>query len=177
MATITQRKNKNGTKVWRAIIRLKGYPTVCDHFDRKQEAQDWANETEWQIKLGRYKFGKEDQKKTLSDLIDRYFSDGVLDHHKSPKDAKRHLEYFRSSLGSYALTYLTPELLLSERKKLQETPTYRGEKRNPATVNRYMSSLSGALCYACRNLRWIDENPCSNHKTKPCSFHGRKTEP
>jgi len=162
MATITQRKNKNGTKTWRAIIRLKGHPTVCDHFDRKQEALDWAHETERQIKLGRYNFAKQDQKKTVADLIDRYITDGVLDHHKAPKDAKRHLSYFREQLGTYALTYIKPELLLSERKKLEQTPTYRNTKRTPATVNRYMSSLSGALRYACRNLRWINENPCTN---------------
>ena len=44
MASIFQRRNKDGSKVWRAIVRIKGYPTVCDHFDRKQEAQDWAND-------------------------------------------------------------------------------------------------------------------------------------
>ncbi len=95
MASIFQRTNKDGTKVWRAVIRLKGHPTVCDHFDRKQEALDWANETERQIKLGRYNFAKHDQKKTLADLIDRYIEDGVLDHHKAPQDTKRHLNYFQ----------------------------------------------------------------------------------
>ena len=43
-----------------------------------------------------------------------------------------------------------------------ESPTYRGTSRNTSTVNRYMSSLSGALRYASRNLRWIDDNPCAN---------------
>jgi hypothetical protein len=40
MASIQKRKNKNGTSHWRAVVRLKGYPTVCNHFDRKQEAED-----------------------------------------------------------------------------------------------------------------------------------------
>lgn len=56
MASIYKRKNKNGTNVWRAVIRIKGYPTVCDHFDRKQEAEDWAQTVERQIKLGQFKF-------------------------------------------------------------------------------------------------------------------------
>lgn len=42
MASIYKRKNGNGTSVWRAVIRIKGYPTVCNHFERKQEAEDWA---------------------------------------------------------------------------------------------------------------------------------------
>jgi hypothetical protein len=38
MASIFKRKNENGTTVWRAVVRIKGYPTVCNHFERKQEA-------------------------------------------------------------------------------------------------------------------------------------------
>ena len=35
MASIHQGKNKDGIKKsWRAVIRTKGHPTVCEHFDR-----------------------------------------------------------------------------------------------------------------------------------------------
>ena len=40
------------------IIRIKGYPTVCNHFDRKQEAEDWANDVERQIKLSKFNFNQ-----------------------------------------------------------------------------------------------------------------------
>lgn len=162
MASILKRKNKNGTSHWRAVIRIKGYPTVCNHFERKQEAEDWAADIERQIKLGKYNFGREDQKKTIKDLIDRYTEDGALEHHKASKDTKRHLDYFKSAIGNYALTFITPELLLNERKKLLQTFSQNGKQRTPATVNRYFSSLSGALRYASRNLRWIDKSPCEN---------------
>jgi integrase len=39
-----------------------------------------------------------------------------------------------------------------------------------ATVNRYFATLGGAFRYACKNLRWIEENPCTNLlklKSKP----------
>lgn len=162
MASIYQRQNKDGTKVWRAVIRIKGHPSVSNHFERKREADDWARETEQQIRAGKYKFDRPEQTKTVADLIDRYLEESVRDNHKSAKDTRRHLQYFREALGAYALAYVTPDLLLAERKKLLDTPTYRGEPRNAATVNRYFSSLSGALRYASRNLRWIDENPCAN---------------
>lgn len=162
MASIYQRKNKDGSKVWRAVVRIKGYPTVCDHFDRKQEALDWAKETEGQIKLGKYNFSKSDQKKTLADLIDRYIEDGALEYHKAVRDTMRHLGYFKSRIGNYALVYITPEMLLEERKRLLEQPTQRNGKRSPSTVNRYMSSLGGALQYACKSLRWINESPLAN---------------
>ena len=31
MASIFKRKNANGTTIWRAVVRIKGYPTVCNH--------------------------------------------------------------------------------------------------------------------------------------------------
>ena len=162
MASIYQRTNKDGAKVWRAVIRIKGYPSVCDHFERKQEAHDWATDVERRVKLGKYNFGKHDQKKTITDLVDQYTADGALEHHKSAKDTKRHLEYFKSMIGSYALTYITPELLLNERKKLLQAPSEKGTLRRHSTVNRYFSSLSGALRYGYKNLRWIGENPCTH---------------
>ncbi len=125
-------------------------------------SQDWKRDTIKQIKSGKYRFDQSGQKKKLSELIDRYIDDSVNHHHKGSDDTKRHLAYFREKIGDYALVFVTPELLLAERKKLLDTPTKRGGARNPATVNRYMSSISGALRYATKNLRWIDENPCAN---------------
>ena len=61
MASIYKRKNENGTTVWRAVVRIKGYPTVCNHFERKQEAEDWARDIERQIKLGQFKFDQHKQ--------------------------------------------------------------------------------------------------------------------
>ncbi|MGA8164713.1 MAG: site-specific integrase [Waddliaceae bacterium] len=159
--TIFKRQLKSGYK-WRAVVRIKGYPTVCETFDRKQEAIDWKRDTLQKVKLGKFKFGRQEHKKTFIELVERYIKEGVIGHHKAAKDTLRHLEYFKERIGNYALVFITPDLLLSERKVLEDTPTYRGEERNPATVNRYMSSISGAMRYACKNLRWMDDNPCAN---------------
>lgn len=162
MASIQKRKNKNGTSHWRAVVRLKGYPTVCNHFDRKQEADDWAAEIERQIKAAKFKFDQHNKQHTYGDVVDRFTSSGALEHHKSSEDTIRHLKYWKERLGAYALVHLTPEKLGKERQLLIDTPTERGTKRTPATVNRYIASLSASLTYACRQLRWIDENPCFN---------------
>jgi hypothetical protein len=54
MASIYKRKDKEGKVTgWRAVVRIKGYPTVCNHFDRKQEAEDWAADVEREIKRGK----------------------------------------------------------------------------------------------------------------------------
>jgi len=169
MASIYQRTNKDGSKVWRAVIRIKGHPAVCQHDERKQVVEDWARRTELEIKEGRYKQNK-GKENTLKDLIDIYIQDGVIGHHKAASDTIRQLNHFRETIGDYALIYITPELLLSERKKLSETRSNRKNLLNPATVNRYFATLGGAFRYACKNLRWIEENPCTNLlklKSKP----------
>jgi hypothetical protein len=41
MASIFKRKIKDGKGFhWRAIIRIKGFPTVCETFERKQKEKD-----------------------------------------------------------------------------------------------------------------------------------------
>ena len=159
MASIYKRKNQNGTTVWRVVIRIKGYPTVCNRFERKQEAEDWANETERQIKFGKFNFDQYKKLHTFEELVDRYIQDSILDHHRSADDTKRHLAYWKSRLGSYAIIHINTELLSKERQHLSETPTNKGTKRATATTNRYMSSLSSLLSYASTHLNWLSENP------------------
>lgn len=162
MASIQKRKNSNGTSHWRAVVRLKGYPTVCNHFDRKQEAEDWALDTERQIKQGQFNFSRHKNQHTFAELVDHFCNSGALEHHRSSRDSIRHLTYWKERLGDFALVHLTPEKLGKERHVLIETPTHRGKRRSAGTVNRYVSTLSSVLTYACRQLRWIDDNSCFN---------------
>ena len=164
MASIQKRKNKNGTSHWRVIVRLKGYPTVCNHFERKQEAEDWGSDVERKIRQGQFRFDQHNQKRTLTELVERFIRSGALEHHRSASDTLRHFDYWKSRLGAYALVHITPELLGNERQHLVDTPTAKGAKRSPATVNRYFASLSSLLSYAKRDLAWVTENPCLSMK-------------
>jgi hypothetical protein len=72
MASIFKRKSKDGkSTVWRAVIRINGYPTTCNTFERKQEADDWVKDTERRIKLGQYNFETNNTTHTYTNLIDR----------------------------------------------------------------------------------------------------------
>lgn len=164
MASIYKRKNENGTTVWRAVVRIKGYPSICSHWDRKQEADDWAHDTERQIRAGQFKFDQHNKQHTYQELIERFINDGALEHHRSVRDTLRHLKYWEKRLGPYALVHITPEFVGKERKLLVETPLPNGALRSPATVNRCMSSLSSTLTYAKIQLTWIYDNPCLNLK-------------
>ena len=159
MASIYKRDNANGTKVWRAVVRIKGYPAICNHFERKQEAEDWAADVERQIKQGRFNFNLHKAQHTFSQLLERYRNDGALEHIRSVEDVIRHLEYWKDRFGDYELVHVTPEFIGQERRLLAETPANKGKERSPATVNRYVSSLSALLSYAVR-LKWMPENPC-----------------
>ncbi len=160
MASIYKRKNANGTTIWRAVVRIKGYPTTCNHFDRKQEADDWASNIEHQIKQGQFKFDQHNRVNTFTQLIERYLNDGAIEHHRSAKDTRRHLSYWQTRFDSFSLVHLTPELIGKERQILLEKPTPKKKRRSAATVNRYMASLSLLFSYAVKQLHWISENPC-----------------
>ncbi len=163
MASIYKRKSKDSkTTVWRAVIRIKGYPTVCNHFDRKQEADDWAKETERRIKLGQFNFNAHNQHYTYAQLLEQMHTDGALSHHRSLKNCRSQFTYWKERFGAYALAHITPELVTQECKLLIDSPLPDGSKRSASTINRYTATLSSTLGYAVKKLRWIIENPCKN---------------
>ena len=50
-----KRKDRNGkVSGWRAVVRIKGHPTVCKECERKQEADDWERDTRRLIKAGQF---------------------------------------------------------------------------------------------------------------------------
>lgn len=155
-------KRKDGKKGWRMVIRIQGYPTICRHYERKQEAIDETKEIEHAIRHGTFKFDQKNHLQTFNQVVDRFISDGALQHHRSAADTLRHLNYWKDRLGCYALMHLTPDLIVKERQLLIETPSAKNKLRTPSTINRYFSSLSSVLSYATRQLRWISENPCIN---------------
>ena len=111
--------------------------------------------------MGQYRFEKYGVTNTFLDLAERYVRDGALEHHRSAKDSLRHIDYWKARLGVFALVYITSELVGNERQLLLDTPTSKGNKRSPATVNRYLSTLSALFSYATKQLRWISESPCA----------------
>ena len=54
MAVIHKRIGKKGIS-YQAIVRIKGYKTICKTFDKKTDAKLWADDIEVQMKKGTYK--------------------------------------------------------------------------------------------------------------------------
>jgi integrase len=63
-----------------------------------------------------------------------------------------HLIWWKAQLGDSRLADLTPACLVEYRDRL-------AQGHAPATVNRYLQTLSAVLTVAEQELRWMDENP------------------
>jgi integrase len=172
MATITERATKDGTKRYRTEVRLKGYPPQTATFKRKTDAHKWIQDTESAIREGRHFKTAEAKKHTLADLVDRYIKDVMPTKPKQAAAQLPQLERWKAELGSYLLADITPAVIVECRDKLLTEPTPRGEKRNPATVVRYMAALSHAFTIAVNEWQWIEDSPMRKVK-KPNESKGR----
>ena len=166
MSGITLRNTPEGVR-YRARVRLKGHPAQSATFLRLTDARRWKSQTEAAIREGRYFPSTEARKHTLAEAIDRYLTQH-LPHKARNKSARSYriaLTWWRQKLGAYSLNAITPAVLVQARDELHGGTTTRGKgtakayPRGPATVNRYLSYLSGMLTIAEREWGWLEMNP------------------
>lgn len=50
MASISERRNKNGTVGWQALVRVKGFPAVARTFDTPEQAIKFGKELEAKLR-------------------------------------------------------------------------------------------------------------------------------
>ncbi len=163
MAWIQERKDRNGKIKYTALIRIKGYPTLSATFERKTDAKTWVQENESKMKLGKQLQTPESKKHTLNDLIERYETNELPKRKSDIEKFKMHLKWWSKEIGEYCLSLITPAMLTQCKEKLETETSLKPKNgrttRTPATVNRYMATLSIVLSFACNEYGWIDENP------------------
>ena len=109
---------------------------------------------------------REAKRHTVSDLLTRYRND-VLPHKRASTVYNQVLSsaMVGNELGHYALSAITPALIVEYRDKLART-------RENSTVRRYLAVLSHAFTVAVQEWEWANENPF--HKvSKPKEPRGR----
>ena len=159
---IRARITKAGKKSYQAIVRIKGYPDKVRTFSTKREAeQNWEIKIKAAMKSGRYRDDTEPQKRSLSDAIERYLKDVLNSKTKNHKTIKGHLLWWKAAFGKYSMVHVTPDLVSKGKDRLTKEPNLMGKLRSPATVNRYLGSLSAVLSIACQEWEWIHESPMS----------------
>ena len=161
MATIEKRPSKKTNKVsYRARVCVFGYPKVSKTFPTKTAAETWAKMTEAKMLQGANFSIIESQKHTVAELADLYEKHLQANPKKASVDTIRHIRMWKSVLGQYALSSLTPSLLIQARNQIAESKDARlQKKKSNAIINRYMAALSVILSYAVRELEWLENNP------------------
>ncbi len=146
MATITQRENGG----WQAAVRRKGHPAVYGTFAKKADAEIWAAEVEREIRMGIYMPRKEAETTTFADLA-KDFETSFAPHHYRGKAWKYKLAALKDRLGKYALTAITPAIVVRYRdERLSDPdPRYKQKENAPrissATVKTEIDLLSKIL--------------------------------
>lgn len=163
MHDIRKYKKKDGTYTYTARIRVEGYPPMTATFNKKGLAHAWVQENESAMKTGKHITLPESKKHTLNDLITRYEENELPKRKSDQEKFKMHLKWWSNQIGMYNLNRITPPILTECKEQLEKEklPHARNGRttRTPATVNRYLATLSIVLSYACNEYGWLEENP------------------
>jgi integrase len=112
MATIVS--TPSGTH--KALVRMKGWPTVSKTFRLKRDAIDWARRIEDEMVRGVYTSRSGSERMTLQSALERYLQEVTPTKkpttQRSEKITAQHLIGF---LGKYSLAALSSELVASYR--------------------------------------------------------------
>jgi len=172
MATIQERKSKDGKVQYRALVRLRGYPPQSATFERKTDAKKWIQKTEAEIREGRHFKTREAKKHTVAELIEKYIKSVLPTKPKSKETQEGQLNWWKQEIGPYTLADVTPALIGECRDKLLTERTRRGIVRSPASTVRYMAAFSHALTVAVNEWGWLEDSPIRKVK-KPKEPRGR----
>lgn len=158
MAVIEKRERKDGT-IYRVKIRLQGVPPQTKSFQRLTDAKIWAQETELALRKGEYRItSSEAKKRTLADVIEKYREDVLPSKAPSSQRVENtYLNHWERDLGTYALSFLTHEIISKKIAELKNAGDLRGhmdvgtkplKPKSPKTVKHYRDNLEVLLNHA-----------------------------
>lgn len=147
--TISGATGKPVTK-FRAYVRREGFASKSKVFLSKREAETWLRNNDSDSAQQRVASGKR-----LADLIDDFVEAPAGKGTRYWSAA--HLDYWRRELGQMKVADVSRSDINAAKAKLQTLPAQRSipggvldtkAKRSPATINRYLASLSSVFNYA-----------------------------
>ena len=162
MATIEKRTNGNGQITYRVKVRLRGRPVESATFERLTDAKKWAQDTESAIRNDRYFKTSEAKRHTFAELVERYKANVLnkkSDSDKFIKNQTHQLNWWKSKIGTYLLSDITPALISEYKDKLAQERSSGERAISGATVNRYLAALSHAFTIAVKEWGWVEDNP------------------
>jgi len=174
MGWIHKRERKKGA-VYRAVVRIKGFPQQQKSFTRLTDAKMWMQQTEAAIRKGEFQnVVKTAAAKTLKDVIERYRKEIVPHKAASTQRAeKTYVNYWERTLGEYALSYIDAELITDEINKLSNSgdtrrkidddekdgePKATPKLKSRKTIKHYRDTLAVLFGFA-KKWGWTGMNP------------------
>lgn len=120
MATIEKRERKNGP-VFKAVVRIKGFPPQRKSFRRLTDAKMWVQQTEAAIRKGEFQnIIKTASKKTLGDVIEKYRKEILPRKVDGTQRAeKSHLDFWDGAFGKHALSYIEADMISEKMAELE----------------------------------------------------------
>lgn len=181
MATIV----RTASGKWKAVIRMKGWPTATMTMRTKRDVEDWARKTEDDMVRGVYIQRAPAERTTVREALDRYLKEITpTKAEKTQQGERRRIPFLAKHLGSYSLAALTPELVSKYRdQRLSGAINPRGTRdggRSASTVRNELAILSNLYSVAIREWRMgLVYNPCTiirKPKASPGRFRRLKTD-
>lgn len=157
MGTLVKRTSSKGEITYTARVRKRGFPPLNASFSRRTDAKAWMNQEETKIQQGLHFDYVEAKKHTLHEAIDRFIRE-----EKAHPNRVKHLNVWKEALGPLVLSAIT-EIRINDvtsgwLRKEGDAPSF-----GPATVNRYLNSLS-VIFVAAKEWGWVTPNPIRDAK-------------
>jgi integrase len=164
MATITKRKGRKGTSYLVRVRRL-GRAPLTQTFTTMTEARAWGEQTETDLRRGKELLPRQLQRRTLSELIKKYREDALPASCTGAYGP--HLDWWEARLGSWRLADIGPAEIAKCREELGREPGNTGKQRGPATINRYLNTLSAVFAFGeSEDIGWVQHNPVRKVRRK-----------
>lgn len=160
MASIEQRKGRDGKPCYRVLVRVKGHPTESLTFKRLTDARKWGQNTEAAIREGRHFRNAEAKRHTMKEAIERYVREVLPRKPRSEVKQASQLEWWKARIGKYVLADVTPALIVEHREALVKDT-------GPGNANRYMAVLSHLFTICVKEWGWVEDTPFRKIKRLP----------
>jgi len=170
MASIRERKAKDGTLRFTASVRMKGQAAETKTFRRLTDCRRWIASIESSIREGRYTRHSEAQRHTLKEAIEKYIRD-ELPKIKDYANRKGQLDRWVKELGDHRLSEIDQFMIADVRDLLLSETIRGGKKRSSPRVRRYLAALSHCYTIIIKNWGWVSVNPVSLITKPPESKH------
>ena len=109
---------------------------------------------------------------TVAELIARYERDVLPLKRSNGYNLAHHFSWWRSRIGHLSLCDVTPAVIAQCRDELLAPDPVTQRQRAPATVVRYLATMSHAFSIAMKELQWLEDSPF-RRVAKPREARGR----